>query len=164
MPRRDDYHEAYWVFPVTLQGYPDATNPDYGKEPARPRGRPEPTSQVIRKRTKGSRVRRVDVKHLVDRAELIDPKLMPTTVVLVTRDRLGFKYERVVALEDYVSRENAAKLLGVPLMTIHRWVDNRTLPSRKRKGVPIVKIQDLLTLAINKKRKIRMGVHFVGIS
>ena len=76
----------------------------------------------------------------------------PSEAVLVMRDRIGFEYERRVHLGDYVSQRDAAKLLGLPVMTINRWVRSRKLPSRKRGAFAIVRLGDVLKVAIGQRR------------
>lgn len=77
--------------------------------------------------------------------------------VIEMRDRLGFRYERVVGLDEYVSQRDAAGILQVPVMTVNRWIRNRALKSRKKKRYSIVKLRDLLRLAMTQKRKVRIG-------
>lgn len=76
---------------------------------------------------------------------------LPAVARLVIRDRLGFRYERIVGNQDFVSRQEAAYLLGASLMSVGRWVRAKKLPSqtRKRNGkkYSVVKVADVWRLA-----------------
>jgi hypothetical protein len=72
------------------------------------------------------------------------------TVILVTRDRIGFKYEREVGLNGYLSQNEAAKLLRLPVMSVNRWVRSGALKSKKRQGYSVVQLRHVLMLARSK--------------
>jgi len=76
---------------------------------------------------------------------------------MVKRDRTGFRYERAIGLDDYVSQAEAAKLLQIPVMTIYRWVRSGGLPSKKRNGISVIKLRDVLGIAREQKKRIRIG-------
>jgi len=80
----------------------------------------------------------------------------PVEVVIAIRDRIGFRYERIVGLADYVSQREAAQVLGLPVMTITRWVRRKKLPSRKRRGYTVVRLRDVLRLAKERGRSLKM--------
>ena len=80
----------------------------------------------------------------------------PVEVVIAIRDRIGFRYERIVGLADYVSQREAAQVLGLPVMTITRWVRRKKLPSRKRRGYTVVLLRDVLRLAKERGRSLKM--------
>lgn len=68
----------------------------------------------------------------------------PIQAVLFLRDRIGFRYERIVELDDYVSQREAAQLLQAPTMTINRWVRGKRIPSTTRNGFSVVRLRDVL--------------------
>jgi hypothetical protein len=80
----------------------------------------------------------------------------PSEAVLIMRDRIGFEYERRVNLGDFVSQRDAAKLLGLNLMTINRWVRSRKLVSRKQGGFAVVRLKDVLKVAQDEGRQLPM--------
>ncbi len=80
----------------------------------------------------------------------------PVEVVIAIRDRIGFRYERIVGLADYVSQREAAQVLGLPVMTITRWVRRKKLPSRKHRGYTVVLLRDVLRLAKERGRSLKM--------
>ncbi len=86
---------------------------------------------------------------------------LPAVARLISRDALGFRYERIVGLEDYVSRAEAAQVLGLSLMTIGRWIRAKKLPEKKRsrhgKKYSVVKVADLWRLAIQLKLRVPTG-------
>lgn len=79
--------------------------------------------------------------------------------VLIMRDRIGFQYERRVGLGDLISQRDAAKLLGVDLMTVTRWVKRKKLPSRKRKGFKVLRVRDVVLAA--RKQGIGLPLRFL---
>ncbi len=80
----------------------------------------------------------------------------PSEAIVVLRDRVGFEYQRVVGLDQFVSQREAAQLMGLPVMTINRWVHAKKLPSRKRRGFKIILLRDLLRLIKEQGRKLPM--------
>jgi hypothetical protein len=80
----------------------------------------------------------------------------PSEAVLIMRDRIGFEYERRVNLGDFVSQRDAAKLLGLNLMTINRWVRSKRLPSRRRRFFTVVRLKDVLKAAQDEGRQLPM--------
>ena len=125
MPWREDFVEAFWVEPEEfgLGGWPEAMSAENQTEACE---QGEPAGE------------RVDTP-----IELPEP----LEAVILMRDRIGFRYERVVGLEDFLSQREAAQLLSVPVMTVNRWVRARKLPSRKRNGFSVVKLRDVLSTA-----------------
>ncbi len=80
----------------------------------------------------------------------------PVEAVIAIRDRIGFRYERIVGLADYVSQREAAQVLGLPVMTITRWVRRKKLARRKRRGYTVVLLRDVLQLAKEHGRSLKM--------
>jgi excisionase family DNA binding protein len=76
-----------------------------------------------------------------------DTATMPNAAVLIISDKIGFHYERQVRLQDFVSEREAAKLLGVPVMTVHRWVKAGTLNGAKRRDYSVIRLADVLRIA-----------------
>src|SRR5207247_10337165 len=52
----------------------------------------------------------------------------PVEAAIAIRDGIGFRYERLVGLADYVAQRDAAHGLGLPRLTITRRVRRRKLP------------------------------------
>lgn len=97
-----------------------------------------------------------------DPGELESPAtdLEPNEVVLVLRDRLGFRYERIVGLDDYVSQRDASLLLGLPVMTVNRWVGKR-LKGKRRGEFTVVRLRDVLAVAKEDGRKLTFKARLV---
>lgn len=83
-----------------------------------------------------------------------DPELREA--VVVKRDRIGFRYERVVQLDDWVSQQEAAQLLGLPVMTVNRWVRAKKIPSTKRNGFSVVRLGDVLRVGKERQRPLEL--------
>lgn len=129
MPWRRDYSEALWIDP-NFQGL--AGYPDEPNETSQAQGPPP------------------------------DPEPAMTDVeeaVLIVRDRIGFQYERRVGLGDFISQRDAAKLLGLDVMTVTRWVKAKKLHSRRRKGFVVVRLRDVVAVA--HKHEIPLPLHFL---
>lgn len=125
MPWRDDYVEAFWI------------DSEFGLA-----GWPEDIPE----------------KPAVESALKTEPHYKPkepTEAVMVMRDRIGFRYERIVGLGDYLSQREAATLLGVPVMRVNRWVRRNKLASRKRNGYSVVLLRDVLDIARTEGCEIR---------
>jgi len=75
----------------------------------------------------------------------------------VVRDRIGFQYEREVGLDDLVSVREAAQLVGVPVMTLSRWIKRRSLRSRKRNGFSVLRLRDVLSVGRDQGRVLPLG-------
>jgi len=162
MPWRDDFVEAGWLDPdFGLAGYPSQAGT---AEPERQEDT-EPKSTVP-----------VNDDDLIpfdqvppDISTLPDPKWPspwrePSTAVLVLRDRIGFRYERLVGLRDLVSQREAAQLLGIPKMTINRWVRRKRLPSERKHGHCVVRLHHVLRVAKDRSLPIKMVGRFMGLS
>lgn len=151
MAWRTDFVNAFFV-PAQF-GF-GSTEPSPEEEDLLP---PAKLSDVIADRGRfPSPPSKIDVRHPVWAGVIEDERDVRGAVVEM-RDRLGFKYERVVALDDYVSQREAAGILQVPVMTINRWIRNHTLKGKKKKGYSVVKLRDLLQVAKAQKRKVRIG-------
>ena len=141
MPWRHDFVQCYWVDPDWggFSGYPeDESQPR--KSP------PEPTGP--------SHVRSGYPTH----AASLESTAQPIgAAVIVVRDRIGFRYERVVGLDDFVSVREAAQLTGLPIMTLSRWIKRRRIRSRKRNGFSVLRLRDVLKAATEQRRTVRIG-------
>jgi hypothetical protein len=80
--------------------------------------------------------------------------------VLVVRDRFGFRWERWIGLHDDVSQVEAARLLGVPLTRLNRWVHTKKLKSRMLRGYSVIRARDLYRLALDLKLEVPRGRPF----
>ena len=141
MPWRHDFVQCYWVDPDWggFSGYPG--------EESQPRNAPaEPTGP--------SHVRS---KHLRHSASLASASWPIGAALTVVRDRIGFRYERVVGLDDFVSVREAAQLVGLPVMTLSRWIKRRRIRSRKRNGFSVLQLRDLLKVAAERNGKLPIG-------
>ena len=87
----------------------------------------------------------------------------PDDVLIVVRDRIGFQYERQVGLDDFVSVREAAQLLDLPIMTVSRWVKGKVLKSSKKRGFAVIPVREVLRMAKERKRKLRLGSRLVVI-
>ena len=149
MPRRPDAHLAYWYdyeAPV-FRGYP---RDDEVKRERTPTKKKDPSVAKSRRQALLAREipldARVEVEDFVGYRRPLNPDVEPR-IILVSRDRQGFRWEREVGLSDYVSLGDAAQLLGVPLMRVHRWVGKR-LRTKKLRGYSVVRVSQLYRLAL----------------
>jgi excisionase family DNA binding protein len=151
LPRRDDFLEGFWV--ASQFGF-GSVDPPTSEEDELP---PARISEIIADaRRFPIPIEHVKVEHSTWIAEA--GKDNPVRgAVMVKRDRTGFRYERAIGLDDYVSQAEAAKLLQIPVMTIYRWVRGRGLPSKKRNGISVIKLRDVLGIAREQKKRIRIG-------
>jgi hypothetical protein len=145
MPRRVDSLTAYWFDERgALAGYPgqDEPTPD------------DWTPYKSREESLARSDARTTHREVKDqegwKAPLLDQR--DEWATLVFRDRLGFRWERYVGLNDDVSQVEAAKLLGVPLMRVNRWVRSGKLRSKPRRGktgkpYSIIKVRHIVALA-----------------
>ena len=134
MPWRSDFVRAFLLDPHTgFSGYPTKT-----RRRVRSRPRPRPTT-------------RATIEELLRR----NRGDVGEWAVVEIRNRIGFKYERVVGESEYMSQKEAAELLGVEVMTVSRWVRGGELSSRKRNGFSVVRLRDLLKLAAQRGLKVR---------
>lgn len=138
MPRLPNSHTAYWLdMRGALSGYhTDEKEP----EPRKDRGEDwemhlPAEAVVIKEDLTGWRTR-------LDGGE-------GSRCILAWRDRQGFRWERIVGLNDYVSQADAAQLLGVPLMRVNRWVrPGGPLKSKQRNGYSVIRVRDVYELAV----------------
>ncbi len=141
MPWRHDFVQCYWVDPDWggFSGYPgDESQP--GNSPLEPTG-----PSYVRS------------EHLTHSASLDSTERLIGAAVIVVRDRIGFRYERQVGLDDFVSVREAAQLTGLPVMTLSRWIKRRRIRSRKRHGFSVLQLRDVLHAATGQKRRLRIG-------
>lgn len=154
MPRRPDAHTAYWLdMRGALHGYPS-------KERMPPRairqeelaGRFGPDDDVRVEDLAGWKTRLEDGEH--------------SRCILAFRDRQGFRWERNVGLNDFVSQADAAQLLGVPLMRVNRWMRNGPLKGkgRKRRGYLVIRVRDLYELALKLQLQVPHGRPLITVS
>ena len=139
MPWRKDFVECFWLDPdwVGLSGYPDPDKP--------PAAAIEGSAPRHVKRSYRTRVARTP------------PRRPLAAAVVAVRDRIGFRYEREVGLDDFVSVREAAQLLDLPIMTVSRWVKGKVLKSSKKKGFAVIPVREVLRMAKERKRKLRLG-------
>ncbi len=145
MPWRTDYVQCFWLDPdwVGLSGYPNKARPVHDAvEDAAPR-----------------HVKRSYVTH----SATAPPERPLAAAVVAVRDRIGFRYEREVGLDDFVSVREAAQLLDLPIMTVSRWVKGKVLKSSKKKGFAVIPVREVLRMAKERKRKLRLGSRLVVI-
>ena len=83
--------------------------------------------------------------------------------LLVVRDRFGFRWERWIGLHDDVSQVEAAKLVGVPLTRLNRWVRTKKLKSRTLQGYSVIRARDLYQLALDLKLEVPRGRPFIVV-
>jgi hypothetical protein len=86
-----------------------------------------------------------------------DPAGHPKIACIVLRTRVGFRYERVVRMQDYVTQREAAKLLGLPVMTVFRWVDLKQLKSKTLNGYSVIRLHDVLAMSKRRGKPIKMS-------
>jgi len=162
MPRRPGSLIGYWHDERgSLRGYPeppraDATRPvalaqgnETEAEAATPRLRDiqqdHPRRAVFERAD--PRFSRLEVKDLIGWRARLRPE-RAEWATLVFRDRHGFRWERFVGLHDDVSQDEAATLLGVPLMRVNRWVRSKRLRSHlTKKGYSVIRVRDIYQLA-----------------
>jgi hypothetical protein len=145
MPWRPDFLTAYWRDPDagTLAGYVPTTRETVRLEALGP-----------------SRVEWHDRLH----TRAGRPHRPIGAAVFVVRDRTGFEWRRDVGLDDFVSVREAAQLLQLPTMTVHRWVKTRVLKSSKRNGFTTIRLRQVLLAAQQRGRPITLGSPLVVAS
>ncbi len=141
MPWRHDFVQCFWVDPDGggFSGYPEDES-QLRKSPPEPTGPGHVTSE-----------------YLTHGALLASTKRPIGAAVIVVRDRIGFRYERVIGLDDFVSVREAAQLAGLPIMTLSRRIKRRRIRSRKRNGFLILRLRDVLNAAMEQRRTVRIG-------
>src|SRR5690349_4791727 len=110
MPRSES-HFAYWNdMTGALHGYPRKE-----RLPPRPHKTGDRSSPDWRERLRPeTKVKIVDLTGWRSRLEGGDG----ARCIIGYRDRQGFRWEREVGLNDFVSQADAAQLLGMPLMRV----------------------------------------------
>jgi excisionase family DNA binding protein len=141
MPWRHDFVQCFWV------------DPDWGGFS----GYPEDESQLRKSPPEPTGPSHVSSEYLTHGAPLASTKRPIGAAVIVVRDRIGFQYEREVGLDDPVSVREAAQLVGVPVMTLSRWIKRRSLRSRKRNGFLVLRLRDVLRVARDQGRVLPLG-------
>jgi hypothetical protein len=91
--------------------------------------------------------------HLQDEGWPVEKIVQATRVTVVLRDRFGFQYKRVVMPKDFVSQSDVGRLLNIPVMTVIRWARSGKLPRRKKNGLWVMKLEDVLVLAAKLGRR-----------
>ncbi len=136
MPRRPDSIKAFWLDTHgRLSGHPRAgATPEKGVSGAKP-------------------TLRAAVERMAARGVFRES---PAFAVIEVRDKLGFRFERVVGLDEYVSQREAATILNLPVMTINRAVRSKQLPSRTKKGYSIILLRDVLKEAKRRGRRLKI--------
>jgi hypothetical protein len=136
MPRRPDSIEAFWLDPRGgFSGYPRAS--------ATRETRASPPRPTLR----------AALEDMAARGAFAES---PAFAVIQVRDKLGFTFERVVGLDEYVSQREAASILDLPVMTINRAVRAKQLPSRTKKGYSVIVLRDVLKEAKRRGRRLKM--------
>ena len=140
MPWRHDFVQCFWVDPNWggFSGYPGD----------------EPPSRPPRELTGPAHVRN---KYLTHSASPDQTERPIGAAVAVVRDRTGFRYERHVGLDDFVTVRDAAQLLGVPPMTVTRWIKKRRMRAGKKNGVSVVRLREVLRAARERQRPVKLG-------
>ena len=140
MPWRHDFVQCFWVDPDWggFSGYPGDESPC---EP--PSGRTGPAH--------------VRTKYLTHSASPDETERPIGAAVAVVRDRTGFRYDRHVGLDDFVTVRDAAQLLGIPAMTVTRWIKNRRIRSRKQNGFSVIRLREVLRVAQDRQRPVKLG-------
>src|SRR5438034_11742979 len=102
MPWRKDFVKCFWLDPdwAGLSGYADATKRSAAT-------------------TEASVVGHVRRSYLT-RVATTPPQRPVGAAVITVRDRIGFRSEREVGLNDFVTIRDAAHLLDLPVMTVSR--------------------------------------------
>jgi len=145
MPWRKDFVECFWLDPdwVGLSGYPD-----------RRAHKAEALANAAPRHVKRS---------YVTHSATTPPERPIAAAVIAVRDRIGFQYERQVGLGDFVSVREAAQLLDLPIMTVSRWVKGKVVKSSRRRGFAVIPVREVLRMAKERKRKLRLGSRLVVI-
>ncbi len=140
MPWRHDFVQCFWVDPDWggFSGYPEDL--PSSRTPPGPTGPPH--------------VRSKDVTHT---ATLDETERPIGAAVVFVRDRTGFRYERQVGLDDFVTVRDAAQLLRVPVMTLTRWIKKRRIRSRKQNGFSVIRLREVLRVAQDRQRPVKLG-------
>jgi hypothetical protein len=141
MPWRHDFVQCYWVDP-DWGGFSR-----YAGAESRPRNFPPELAGHGFVRS----------QYLTHVASLDSTDRPIGAAIIVVRDRIGFRYERVVGLDDFVSVREAAQLVGLPIMTLSRWIKSRRIRSRKRNGFSVLRLCDVLKAATERKRRLPIG-------
>lgn len=150
MPWREDYRNAFWVARVFGFGSTEPLEATDERPPAK-------LSEIIGDDKRFPLpLKKFSTSHSTWRGEVNDQNAVRGAVI-VMRDRIGFKYERAIGLDDYVSQKEAALLLQVPVMTVNRWIRSKTLKSKKKNGFSVLKLRDLLKVVKDQKKKVRVG-------
>jgi hypothetical protein len=147
MPRKSDTYVAYWIDTSgILHGYP-------GQERPRPKAH-----------KKGDWRERLTPEAVVVTTDVTGWRTLleggkGARCILAHRDRQGFRWEREIGLNDYVSQGDAANLLGVPIMRMNRWIrdKNTKIKTRTRNGFKVIRVGDLYQFAIDMKLAVPRG-------
>ncbi len=140
MPWRHDFVQCFWVDPDWggFSGYPEGEAPS--------RMPPEPSGPA--------HVHSKPVTHW-GKPNATDRPI--GAAVVVVRDRTGFSYERHVGLDDFVTVRDAAQLLGIPAMTVTRWIKKRRIRSRKQNRSSVIRLREVLRVAKHRQRPVKLG-------
>jgi excisionase family DNA binding protein len=94
-------------------------------------------------------VRKVKVDR--DGPHYVNPPPTQRVAVVRVKTRTGMQYTREVKRGGWVTQREAAELLKVSVMTVNRWVRDRTLQSVKREGVSVLPVKAVAALADERK-------------
>lgn len=162
MPWRPDYVKSFWIDPdyQGLGGHPEQ---EAAAVPASATQAPpsrHPVARGVEPPRSEEPATQVELSHLTWAASHQDFARIAKAVLSI-RDRIGFEYERVIGLGDYVSVRDAADLLQLPVMTVNRWVRAKKLKSRKRNGFSVIQLRDVLHMAESRAVRLTMGTRLI---
>ena len=123
MPWKLRPDEAFWIDPA-FRGFAGYPTGERAKEANAPEEENEDTSQI----------------------EDYGPN-DPTTAIIAVWDRMGFRYQRRVGLGDFISLKHAARLVGVDVATVFRWIKAKKMRSSRRRGYVVIRVRDLVSSA-----------------
>jgi excisionase family DNA binding protein len=144
MPWRTDFVESFWLDPdwKGFAGYPGRKPP----EPPKPPEPAEPDQRAMIDAIEAHAPTHVNLNYLTSGPPSPPQRLFRAAVISV-RDRIGFRYERSIGLDDLVSVREAAHLLHLPVMTISRWVKKKEMKSAKHRGFTVIRLREVLRVA-----------------
>jgi hypothetical protein len=142
MPWRSDFSKCFWVDPnwVGFSGYPEDHH-EQGSIPV------------------DEGPAHVSSHYPTQTATPTDIGRPIGAAVIVVRDRTGFRYERQVGLDDFVTVRDAGQLLRLPVMTVSRWIKQRRIRSRKQNGFSVIRLREVLRIAQARNGPVTLGSH-----
>lgn len=146
MPWRTDFVECFWLDPdwKGLAGYPGQKTPK--KEANKRPELEQPDALAAIDAIEANAPTHLNLHYLTGQP-LSPPQRLFRAAVISVRDRIGFRYEREVGLDDFVSVREAAQLLHLPVMTISRWLKKKEMKSTTRHGFTVIRLREVLRVA-----------------